>query len=260
MNAEVRKTGVREKALWQTVIAFIRKDVYAECLHRPALAAYCALLVIGFILVASFPEHPLASTTAMPDISPAAQLFNSLSLTTPFFLPLMVYLYGIQGEKRYGSFVLYRILPIELKHLFIGRVVACWLLGMIPFLVSGGAFLALLAIGKIQPDVLTPAILDFRFVLLVATVTLFTSTLAVGIGLNISPQMLPAVVMLLGSLLVLFPFIFSRRILGIDSQVILVELGRTVSTRLRLSALLVVLSLILGSLFYWGFRRKRSYL
>lgn len=240
--------------------AFIRKDVYAESMNRRVLAIYTPLICIGILCTAFFPDSKFFSTPGVVGISPASQIFGAISSINTFFIPIIAFMYGIQGEKRYGSFILYRILPIDIKLLLGSRVISCWLLSMIPFAFSYLLYIFLTLIGVINPDSLTPIFLDIRFSILIASLTLFISTLAVGIAFNVSPQMLPFAVTLFTAPVVLFPFIFSIRVAGVDSQYILLKLISTFGTMIRLSVLLLVLSVLFGSAFSWFFRRKRSYL
>jgi hypothetical protein len=239
--------------------AFIKKDVYAEMMTRPFLALYTLVTGIWIVCAAFYSDSTLFSVPGVVGISAASQSFGTMSGTNSFFIPLVVYMYAIQGEKRYGSFVLYRILPIDIRLLLGSRILSCWLLSIIPFVFSYFVYLFLVLLKVINRDPLTATFLDIRFPILIVSLTLFVSTLAVGIAFTVRPQMLPFVVTMVAMPVVLFPFIFSSRVVGVDSQYVLLKLLENFGTMIRLSVLLLVLSVFFGSAFYWLFRRKRSY-
>jgi hypothetical protein len=101
--------------------------------------------------------------------------------------------------------------------------------------------------------------LNINFLIFLIVLHWFTSTLAVGLALNVNPSMLPLVVTAMVVCVVIFPFVFSKKVAGIDSKHILIRLAQSLGFLPSASILLALLSALAGGLFFWWFRKKKSF-
>ncbi|HEX8635511.1 MAG TPA: hypothetical protein VF703_15300 [Pyrinomonadaceae bacterium] len=239
-------------------LGLIKKDVLDEDISRRSVLTYIALGGLFLVLTAMFPRSGwLASPVT--NISAGSLLLSTFAAFSIFFIPFVCYMFLIQGERRVGSFVLLRVIPLDLRVLFWSRVASCWLLTMFPVAMLYLIFTALYAAGLFPPDLLTPLLFSVRFPLFIAASAILTSTVAVGLALNISPQLLPFITMLCGSLIVLFPFFFSPRLAGTDSSRLVLTLLQRYGGFFSTIIFLLFCSLCCGLIFSWLFRHKRSY-
>lgn len=240
----------------RTLKALLRKELVLEPGSRRLGIICVPLICIAVIWAAYSPESiPFAD----PGLGSVEQIFIPLAITNSFLLPFGFYMNIIQGERRTGSFVLYRILPIDLGTLFWSRVLSCWLLCLILILIPYLLFVFIrLFVGPDSYSFATD-LLGIRFLLFLIILNWFTSTLAVGLALNINPGMLPLVVTAVTVCIVIFPIVLSKSVAGIDSRHILIRLAQSIGLLPSASLLLALLSALAGGLFFFWFRKKRSF-
>lgn len=239
--------------------AMTRKDLLREPISQRLVLVQSAL-GCGFILWAGLaPDSTWLAHSIIPELSPVSQVVGSFLFLTPLLMPFVGYMSLIQSERQGNSFRFLRALPIRPQTLFWVRIICCWVLTLIPALSYYLVLGFMQALDLLAQDKFLPVLLSTRFCLLIVTLAWLVSTISVGLGMNVNPQFLPFTVTVIGSALVLFPFVFSRLIIGIDSQVILVKLARTLGTMGGVSLVLALLSLMLGAILSWLFGYKRSY-
>lgn len=240
----------------RTLKALLRKDLILEPASRRLGITYVPLICAVVIWAAISPGSvPLAD----PQLGGVEQVFIPLAITNSFLLPFGFYMNIIQGERRTGSFVLYRTLPIDLGTLFWSRVLSCWLLSLIPTLISYILLVFVRPFTEPGSYSLTTGPLNINFLIFLIVLHWFTSTLAVGLALNVNPSMLPLVVTAMVVCVVIFPFVFSKKVAGIDSKHILIRLAQSLGFLPSASILLALLSALAGGLFFWWFRKKKSF-
>lgn len=241
------------------VRALVRKDLLLEPVSRRIRFIYTTLVCCFLLWAGISPGSVWISQPVAAGISTASQVFISLAIASTFFVPFLVYLSLIQGERRVSSFLILRALPIDPGFLFWGRVISCWLLSMTPVSVAYALLAFMHASGLLVEDLLTPILLGIRFPLFLVALTWFSSTLAVGLAMNVNPQLLPFVATTIGVMLVLLPILLSPMIMGIDLTSLLIKMVQMYGTLLKASGVFALLSLFFGSLSSKLFRRKRSY-
>jgi hypothetical protein len=173
--------------------------------------------------------------------------------------PLVVFMFMIQNEKTHGSFPLYRTLPVGCHTLFWSRVLSCWLLSAVCVSLLYLFYILYLALGLISRDALTPVLLGFPYILLLLSLSIFSSACSVALAFNISPQLLPTIVTVISAIVVVVPLIFSSRVAGIDGQEALANYFARYGVFGGFSLALLSFSLLIGGLGSWAFRLKRAY-
>jgi len=242
-----------------TIKALMRKDLLHEPVFRilvPYLyISYCAALL--WAALEPNPAWPLPRERW--GLSSASQIFIPFVMFTPFLLSY-VFMEVIRREKHQNSFIYFRAFPISLRTLFWGRVFSCWLLSMIYISLVYVTFVILHIAGLVTRDLLTPVVLGVRFPIFLSAIAFFVSAAAVGLAMIVGPHLLPVIAAVIGTVVVLTPFLFSELIVGTSFEILLFELARAFGTMLRASAALFFLSLLLAGMFSYMFHRKRSYI
>ncbi len=241
------------------VKAMVKKDLLFEPAFRRVSIFYTAGVCAAILGTGLVPDFSLFSVPGLTGISPASQLFTALAVANTLLIPFAGYMFMIQGERQTGSFVLYRTLPIEILPLFWGRVFSCWMLSMIPIASSYILFVFMHVSGLLAEDSLTAILLGISFPVFIISLCWLTSTTAVGMAVNINSQMLPFVVTSIGVFLVLVPFLFRRVFVSLRFEQIIIEIVEKFGALLGASVFLLLMSLLIGGLCAWLFRRKRSY-
>lgn len=248
-----------QENLRQMKVLFI-KDLFLERGFRYFIPA-CCFFSCGLLLWSAFaPQTALLPGLPIDGISAVSQHVIVVTIMMSYFIPLVLYMNVIQGEKRSGSFLLWRTLPVSLRTLLWGRIVTCWTATMIPVCLTYVLFVFLYAVNVISADLLTPTLLDVRFPFFAATLAFLLSVFAVGLPMITDAQILPFITTSIAISMVMFPFVFSRMVAGTDSQFIMVRFAQIFGTVARISLLMLLLSLLLGGGFDWLLRRKRSYI
>jgi hypothetical protein len=192
-------------------------------------------------------------------VSPASQLSLLLFFSTTLIVPVVVFMFLIQTEKTYGSFALYRTLPIDCHTLLWSRVLSSLILTTVCVLIVYFFYGLFLASRLISRDALTPVILSFPFLLLLFSLSLLSSVTAIGLAFNISPQLLPSVVTVISILIVTSPFIFSIRVAGFDGQDAMMAYLARYGVFGGVSVALLSMSVLVGGLASVFFKMKRAY-
>jgi len=238
--------------------ALVKKDLLFEPVFRFLVPyfciSYCAALLWGAL--ESHPAWPLPHERW--GLSTASQLFIPFVLFSPVFLSY-IFMEVIRREKQHTSFIYLRAFPISPRGLFWGRVFSCWVISMVCIFPVYVLFLVLHVADLVTRELLAPLVLGIRFPIFLIAVAFFVSTVLVGLAMNVSPQLLPVIAVVVGTVVVLMPFLFSELIMGTEFEFLLFKLVRAVGTIFRASAALFILSLLLGGMFSQFFSRKRSY-
>ncbi len=247
---------MRNQENMRTLKALLRKELILEPAFR-RVGIICVPLVCIVVIWAVF--SPGSVPLADPQLGGVEQILIPLAMINSFLVPFGFYMNIIQGERRTGSFVLYRTLPIDKGVLFWGHVLSCWLLALILILIPYLLFIFIRLFVGPDSYSFTTDLLGIRFLLFLIMLNWFTSTLAVGLALNINPGMLPLVVTAVTVCIVIFPFVLSKSVAGIDSRHILIRLAQSLGLLPSASLLLALLSALAGGLFFFWFRKKRSF-
>ncbi|HVF91825.1 MAG TPA: hypothetical protein VNH22_17295 [Blastocatellia bacterium] len=195
----------------------------------------------------------------MEGITPASQLLFLLTLTTTIIIPLVVFMFMIQGERTSGTFVIYRTLPVGCRTLFWSRVLSSTILTAICFSTLYLFYLSFLFSGLIGRDALTSLLLGFPYLFLLFSLGIFSSVCSIALTFNISPQLLPTAVTAISTLLVILPFLLSRNMVGFDGQATIVNYFARYGALGGISLGLLGLSLLIGVVGSWAFSHKRAY-
>lgn len=235
------------------LIAIVRKELVSEPRTRRVTIYATALMCGGLLFIAVRPSSILPPGLELPPhLTPVELGFVALALTSSIMWPVGGYLNIIQGEKRAGSFIIYRVLPFTPSGFIWGRILSCWLITITPIAVP---YLMLFVIWLAGAG----EIPSLRFFLFVLSLAWFNSTVVVGLGANIKSDFLALIVPVITILIVLFPFVFSQRVAGIDSMEIMTRFVENVGPLAWKFGLFFPLSLPVGWFFSWIFRKKRSY-
>lgn len=191
-------------------------------------------------------------------ISQSSLAFSVVASMNTLFIPFVLYLLSIHAEKQYGSFIVWRALPITPRLLLWGHVLSCWVFSSWMTLVLALLFNVLHALGVLAEDRLAPLLLGIRFPLLLIAASLLTSAIAVGLGMNASSLFFSLLVIGVSTPIVLSS-IFLALVFDVRLEALVVRFVRMFGTSLRLSLLLVGLALLWGEVSCWLFSRKRSY-
>lgn len=249
----------KKRSLKRKVIALVRKDLLFEKASRRTLIIYTILSPLG-LLLSSF-DGPAGSpaTGGLMNISTASQMFCMFSLMTTVMVPLLAFMFQIQNEKTYGSFAIYRTLPVGCHTLFWSKALSCSILTAICLLQLYLFYLIYLAFGLLSRDALTPVLLGVSYICFISSLSIFSSVSLIALAFNISPQLLPAVVTALSVFIVVFPVIFSRGAAGFDGQEAIVGFFARYGFLGGIALVLLLLSICVGGIGSWAFRLKRSY-
>ncbi|MCM3872651.1 MAG: hypothetical protein ND895_18375 [Pyrinomonadaceae bacterium] len=188
--------------------------------------------------------------------SPASQLMCACAILTSLFIPFVVYFPVTQNEGQTDSST-----PTQLwfsrSNKYWKQVAACWLLTLISLLSVYVLFALMNLLGFLTKDLVAPIMLGLTFLMFVAFLTLLTSTTAIGFAMSGS-RTLHLVATTIALATVILPFILSELVTGTRFE------SHLVSFVLRLGqspAILIVpllSSLLLGSVFSWHYRHKKS--
>ncbi len=249
--------GVLDRNSVDGLKALAKKDLWFEPASRRVLLVYppvvWAALFWAFISPApSWLFGPVGGGSA------GAVLAIALSVTNPFLIS-MGYVSMIQREKSQGSFVRLRVLPIDPGRLLGFRALTCFLFSVIPTSAGYVALGVIRILGMHRDDPLMDLLWSLPFVFFLLALTLVVSTLAVGLAMNLNTQQLTIFATIAGLTVVLFPFIFSRAVMGLDAQELLIKAALMFGNLPRVVAVLFASALVSGLILASAFRRKKAY-
>ena len=237
----------------------VRKDLLFEPASRRVSIIYTAAVCAALLAAGFAPDFFLFSAHNTTGIAPASQVFTLLAFANTILIPFVGYMFIIQGERQTGSFILYRTLPIEIGLLFWSRIFSCWLLSMIPVASSYILFIIMYASGLLAEDFLTAMLLGVDAPIFLMALAWFTSATAVGLAVNINPQVLPFVVTSIAMFLVFASLSFRRIFVSLKLEQIITEIAEIFGAFRVASIFLFLMSLLIGGFCAWLFQRKRSY-
>jgi hypothetical protein len=238
--------------------ALVKKDLLFEPVFRFLVPFWNVSFCVILLWAALEPNPTWPLPRVRWGLSSASQIFIPATMFSPFFFSYF-YMEVIRLEKQYGSFIYLRTFPISPAYLFWGRIISCWLLSLLCILPVYITFIITHVVGLVADDLITPLILGIRFPLFLAANAFLASTLMVGSAMVIAPRSLPVVAAIIGTAVVLTPFLISELTVGIKFELLLFKVARMFGTMLRSSAAFFALALLLGGGFSWAFCRKRSY-
>lgn len=245
--------------VFQSAKMVFKKDFFLEKSARVAVMAFGGVGFVLMMLSLFIPDLPFMGAPGLEDVAVSVQTFMTLSTTGIFIIPLVLSTSVIQGEKRSGSFVLYRTLPLDLSILVWARIFACWCSAILPLLIMRlGLEIAWLT-GSHQADLFWVTARSFSFLVFICSMGFVLSAFGVGLAMWLSPQVLPVAVSLVSSVVVLFPFVFSRKAMGVDSGELVVAAASVYSPDVLISLVLLLVGLLIGGCTAWAVTRKRSY-
>jgi hypothetical protein len=240
-------------------LALVRKDLLFERASLRIVIIWGVLSCAGLLLAQLESGVALPFSGALFEISPASQLSLLLLFSTTLIVPVVVFMFLIQNEKTYGSFAIYRTLPINCHTLFCSRVLSSLILTTTCVLIVYLFYGLFLVSGFVSRDALTPVLLGFPFLFLLFSLSLLSSVTAIGLAFNISPQLLPSVVTVISILIVSSPFVFTIRVAGFNGQDALVTYFARYGVFGGISAALLSMSVLVGGLASIFFKVKRAY-
>lgn len=188
-------------------------------------------------------SDPLTAPT-VAGASGASQFLVVASLTAVFFVPLFFYIGGVLNlYRRDGQATSIVSAGFWRNTLF------CWLLTMCAVGVPLAAYLLAHARGVISGDALTPLLLNIRFTFFLASLALLTAVLSVEASRLMPRRALTVSATVASLLLVLFPVIFSRGVVGLDSKTLIVNLARWTTADACVPTLILLAAVICGYIF-----------
>lgn len=241
------------------VIALIKKDLLFERASLRMALVWGACSSAGLFLSHYQPDMILTESPAPSVISGTSQFFLLFSVTGPVMVPVLTFMFLIQGEKTNGSFLVYRTIPVSCYTLFWSRVLSCWLLAITCELMLYLIYCLFLLFGIIREDVLTPTLFGLSYIFLLFSLSIFASTCSIALTFNVQPQLLPTVVTVISVLILIVPLILSDRVAGFDGQSAVVSYFTRYGVAGGISFALLLLSLLIGGLGSWVFKLKRAY-
>ena len=259
MTTSNRYEGRHVRGQLRGVAALVRKDLLFERVSRRILIIWGALSTAGLLFSQFESNMALPFSGTIVEISPASQLSLLLLFSTTLIVPVVVFMFLIQTEKTYGSFAIYRTLPIGCHALFWGRVLSSLILTATCVFIVYLFYGLSLVCGFISRDALTPVLLGFPFLFLLFSLSLLSSVTAIGLAFNISPQLLPSVVTVISILMVVSPFLFTIRVAGFNGQDAMVTYLARYGVFGGISAALLFMSVLVGGLASVFFKVKRAY-
>lgn len=187
---------------------------------------------------------------------PATQVMYACALLTPFFVPFVVYFPVTRTKGRLNSSSSIQLSPSETTRSYLGQVLACSLLTLIPVLSMYLLFAFMTWFGFLTKDVVSPIILGRSLLIFVVSLTLLTSTTAIGLAMSGS-RTLHLLATAIAVSTVTLPFILSELVTGSSFESHLIRVVQGVGESTAPSILLLISSLVVGSLFAWLYGRKQ---
>lgn len=189
---------------------------------------------------------------------PATQVMCACALLTPFFIPFVVYFPVTQTKGLLNSSASIQLSSSKTTRSYLGQVLTCSLLTIIPLLSVYLLFALMSWFGFLKKDFITPIILGRSLLILVIPLTLLTSTTAIGLAMSGS-RALHLLATAIAVSTVTLPFILSELVTGssFESHLIRVVQG-VVGESTAPSILLLLSSLLVGSSFAWLYGRTEK--
>lgn len=228
--------GLRTSSLWRIGLSY-------------SLVCW-ALLLWASLAPGSFWLNGTAQASA------ASQVMAAFAILTAFFIPFNIYFPATQKEGDLNSFNSL-LSSFKTARGYLKQVLVCSLFTLIPFLSVYVMFALMSWVGLITNDLITPIILGRSFLIFVGSLTLLSSTTAVGLAMSGS-RALNNIATAIAALTVLLPFLLSKAVTGSTFEDHLVRWVQGLKTSTAISGFLSLIAMLIGSFFSWRFSRKQS--
>ena len=186
--------------------------------------------------------------------SPASQIMVDCAILTAFFIPFVIYFPATQKEGDLNSF---NSMLSSFKTIrgYLKQVVVCSLFTLIPLFSVYVMFALMSWVGLITNDLIIPIILGRSFLIFVVSLTLVSTTTAVGLAMSGS-RALNNVATAIAASTVLLPFLLSKGVTGSTFEDHLVRWVQGLKTSTAISGFPLLIAMLIGSFFTWRYRPK----
>jgi len=193
--------------------------------------------------------------TGNVEASAASQVMCTFAILTPFFMAFVVY-FPVTQTKAHLTHVSSIQLSSSETNRYFKQVVGCSFLTLIPLLSVYVLFALMSWLGFLAKDLVTPIILGHSFLIFVVSLTLFTSTTAIGLAMSGS-RVLHLIATAIAVSAVTLPFLLSEMVTGTRFETHLVKFVQTLGESPAVSIFLMLSALLVGSFFSWLYGRKQ---
>lgn len=187
----------------------------------------------------------------------ASQVMAACAILTPLIIPFVVYFPLAQATGHRNYLPSLQLSLAKTIRGYLKQVVICYLLSSVPLLSVYVLFVLMSRFGFLANDFLTPILLGRSFVIFVASVTLLTSTLSIGLAAS-GLRTLQLVATAIAVAAVTLPFILSGLVTGTRFENHLIRFVQALEGFPGVSIVLWVASLLAASFFCWLFGRRQQ--